>query len=62
MSKQINFKNKKKSSKTKLVRINAGIHQLVKIEAARRGESIRNLVESGLAEVLAITQRYTKQL
>lgn len=38
---------------TKQVRIDTGLHKHTKIEAAKRGVTIRELVEEGLAEVLA---------
>lgn len=37
---------------TKQVRIDSGLHKLVKIEAAKAGETIRSLVEGALAELL----------
>lgn len=39
---------------TKQVRIDALLHKELKIEAAKRSATIRDLVEEGLAEVLAI--------
>ena len=48
MSRQID----KKSSMQ--VRIDASLHRLLKIKAAKTGRSIKELVEEGLAEVLAV--------
>jgi len=39
---------------TKQVRIDSHLHRYVKIEAAKRRQTIRELVEEGLAEVLAV--------
>lgn len=39
---------------TKLVRIDASLHQQTKMEAVKRFTTIRGLVEEGLAEVLAV--------
>ena len=39
---------------TKQVRIDSGLHRLLKIEAARSGISIKELVEGALAELLAV--------
>ncbi|KKU88694.1 MAG: hypothetical protein UY16_C0003G0036 [Candidatus Gottesmanbacteria bacterium GW2011_GWA2_47_9] len=39
---------------TRQVRIDAGLHQLLKIEAARRQTTIKNLVEDCLAELLEV--------
>ena len=41
-------------NKTKQVRIDAGIHKLAKIEAAKSGESLRSFVEGCLAEPLGV--------
>ncbi len=44
------------------VRIDIGLHQLLKIKAAKSGRTIRELVEEGLSEVLAIVpKRKTKK-
>lgn len=48
MSRQVDKK------KTKQVRIDAGVHRLLKIKAAQTGESLRGLIEGALTEVLAI--------
>lgn len=48
MSKQVNKK------KTTLVRIDSKLHHELKIEAARRGSTMRTLLEEGLSEVLSI--------
>lgn len=37
---------------TKQVRIDTGMHKLIKIEAAKRGETIRQLVEAYIYEGL----------
>ena len=39
---------------TKQVRIDAGLHQLLKIKAAEQGESIKGLLEGYLADILAV--------
>lgn len=39
------------------VRIDAGLHQLLKEKSKRTGKSIKALVEEGLSEVLAITPK-----
>ena len=41
---------------TKQVRIDKGLHKLVKIRAAKSGETIKSLVENALAELLAVNQ------
>lgn len=38
--------------KTKLIRIDAGLHRLAKIESARTGETLKSLVEGALADIL----------
>jgi len=40
---------------TKQVRIDAGLHQLLKIYAAKAGRSIKSLLEECLAELLAVS-------
>lgn len=47
-SKQVN------KNSTVLVRIDAGLHYLLKIRAAESGRTIRELVEEGLTDVLAL--------
>ena len=47
-SKQIDNKS------TKQVRIDAGLHQLLKVKAAKSGMSIKTLLEGYLAEMLAV--------
>jgi len=42
--------------RTKQVRIDSELHRLVKIEAAKSGETIKSLVESVLAELLTVDQ------
>lgn len=44
----------KKASKQ--IRIDIGIHQLLKIKAAKAGISIKGLLEEYLTEVLAVDQ------
>jgi len=39
---------------TKQVRIDIGIHQMLKVKAAKAGVSIRELVEGCLAELLEV--------
>ena len=41
---------------TKQVRIDSGIHKLVKIKAARAGTTIRSLIEGALADILDISE------
>lgn len=45
----------KKTSKQ--VRIDSGLHQLLKIEAAKSNRSIKELLEESLAEYLAVDKR-----
>ena len=40
---------------TKQVRIDAGLHQLLKVQAAEARRTIKSLVEECLAELLAVT-------
>ncbi len=40
---------------TKQIRIDAGLHRLLKLKAAADGESIKTLLEGYLAELLAVT-------
>jgi len=42
---------------TKQVRIDRGVHRYLKIEAAKRGVTIRDLIEGCLAELLEIKKR-----
>lgn len=51
--------NSKKSDKnsTKQVRIDTGLHQLLKIRASRAGTSIKTLLEGHLAELLAVEEK-----
>jgi len=46
---------------TKQVRIDSSMHQLLKIKAARSGRTIRELVEEGLSEVLAVSPKPDKE-
>lgn len=39
---------------TKQIRIDAGLHQLLKVKAAKSGMSIKTLLEGYLAELLAV--------
>lgn len=50
-SKQIN------KNPTTLIRIDAGLHRLLKIKAAGEGVTIRTLVEGALAELLSVKTR-----
>lgn len=51
----INMKNPQSDRRsTKQVRIDAGLHQLLKVKAAESGTSIKELVEGCLAELLAV--------
>ncbi len=42
---------------TKQVRIDTGLHQLLKIKAAKRSMSIKELLEGYLAELLAVEEK-----
>lgn len=42
--------------KTRQVRIDSSVHQLLKIKAAESGETLRNLVEGCLADLLSIDE------
>ena len=46
---------------TKQIRIDAGLHQLLKIEAAKSNRSIKELVEESLAELLAVPNTINKR-
>lgn len=48
ISKQVN------KNPTTLVRIDAGLHRLLKIKAAGEGTTIRTLAEGALAELLSV--------
>ena len=48
MSRQVDYKT------TKQVKIDAGLHKLVKTEASRQGKSIKALVEEVLVELLGV--------
>lgn len=43
--------------KTKLVRVDAEMHRLAKIKAAKSGESLRSLTDGGLAYMLGTEYR-----
>ncbi len=47
---------------TKQIRIDAGLHRLLKLKAAGSGESIKTLVEGYLAEVLAVVDEPTTKV
>ena len=47
---------------TKQVRIDKGLHKLLKIESARRGESIKSLIEGCLMDLLEIKGEYQWKL
>lgn len=40
--------------KTKQIRIDVGYHKLLKIEAANKGRSIKQILESHIAEILGV--------
>lgn len=44
-------------NKTKQIRIDFGIHQLLKLEATRRSMSIKTLLEGYLADLLAVEEK-----
>ncbi len=46
---------------TKQIRIDAGLHQLLKIKAAASGMSIKTLVEGCLADLLAMENKEDEQ-
>jgi len=46
---------------TKQVRIDRSMHYLLKVKAAKTGRTIRELVEEGLSEVLAIVPKRKKK-
>ena len=56
MSKQVNKK------KTTLVRIDSKLHYELKIEAAKRGLTMRTLLEAGLSEVLTTNSLIRRDL
>ncbi len=41
---------------TKQIRIDAGLHQLLKVKAAKAGVSIKTLLEGYLADLLAVDE------
>lgn len=45
---------------TKQIRIDAGMHKLLKLKATEQGTSIRECLEGYLAELLAIDAVYEK--
>lgn len=50
-----NMENRKIEEKTtKDIRIDAGLHQLLKLEATKRSMTIKTLLEGYLAELLAV--------
>lgn len=42
---------------TKQIRIDAGLHKLLKVKAAKSGMSIKTLLEGYLADLLAVDDR-----
>lgn len=64
------IKGKKKSMQnrqidkktTKQVRIDAGLHQLLKIKAAKSGMTIKALLEEYLADILAVNRQETHSI
>jgi len=46
---------------TKQVRIDSSMHYLLKVKAAKSGRTIRELVEEGLSEVLAIAPKHRRR-
>ena len=42
---------------TKQIRIDVGLHQLLKVKAARAGMSIKTFLEGHLAELLAVEEK-----
>lgn len=47
---------------TKQVRIDSELHRLIKIKAAKSGETIKSLVEGALAELLSVNQASEEKL
>ncbi|MEX0617019.1 MAG: hypothetical protein WD231_04410 [Candidatus Woykebacteria bacterium] len=41
-------------TKTKQVRIDASIHKLLKVYVAKRGETLRSVIEGELADILGV--------
>lgn len=41
---------------TKQIRIDAGLHQLLKLKATKEGKSIKTLLEGYLADLLAVEE------
>lgn len=54
-------KRKVDKNKSKQVRIDAGIHKLLKIHCAERGETLRSVIEGCLADVLGADIDKTKR-
>ena len=48
------MKTVEKKDVTKLIRIDAGLHKLLKILASKKGISIKELIETQLSELLSI--------
>lgn len=44
------------TNSTKQIRIDAGLHQILKIKAAKAGMSIKTLLEGYLADLLAVDE------
>ena len=51
------MKNRQIDNKSKQVRIDSGLHKLLKLEAAKRSMLIKALVEECLAELLAVEEK-----
>jgi len=49
--------NKIDKNLTKQIRIDSGLHQLLKIKAANAGVSIKTLLEGYLADLLAVDNK-----
>jgi len=47
-------KRQSDKNRTKQIRIDAGLHKLLKVKAAEAGTSIRSLLEDYLAELLEV--------
>jgi len=49
------MKRQSDKNRTKQVRIDAGLHKLLKVRAAEAGTSIRSVLEDYLAELLEVS-------
>ena len=45
---------------TKQVRIDSGLHRLLKVRAAKAGKSLKEVLEGLLAEYLAVDDKYSE--